>query len=544
MPGFGKRRRVLIAFAAVMTAVLLPAFVLFAQNAGEDTTPREPVFKVGMRRSDLRIVEKFAKIVETSARITRVDGFDPEVVAVTAISASQLRVQAVKSGVTTIVLTDENNETWQIDVLVIGDVRHLQAYIDKLFPHASVNAVELKGAVVLKGWVTEPSHINEIIDIADQFYPDVLNHMKVGGTQQVLLRCKILEVQRSKIRSLGMNFISQTGNGYLASTPGPITPIENLQVNNAGSNFSLQGFADSTFTFGLINSSRIFQGFIQALKEEGLLKIKAEPVLVTTNGRPATLLQGGEFPIVVPAGLGTVAIEWREFGVRMEAVPIMLGGGRLRLDIQPEVSERDFASQVTVNGVAVPGLTVRRANTRVEMNFGETLIIAGLISNRRTASTQKVPVLGDIPYLGAAFSRKRYEESETELIVVVTPEYVSPLSPSQAPKRGPGEQTTIPTSRELLFQNLIEIPKYGNECAVPSGIHTTGGCSSCGTTGCAGGCADGGIPSSQFSNGSAMPNQSAYPDPVSGSGGMVTPSNSQHYDPGPSSFPSYGSGTR
>ena len=135
--------------------------------------------------------------------------------------------------------------------------------------------------------------------------------------------------------------------------------------------------------FGLVNSSSIFQAFIEALKQEALLKILAEPELVTTSGRPANLLSGGEFPILVPQSLGTVTIEWREFGVRMEAVPIVLGNGRLRLEVQPEVSERDFSNAVQVAGTTVPGLTVRRANTAVEMNFGETMVIAGLISSRK-----------------------------------------------------------------------------------------------------------------------------------------------------------------
>lgn len=470
-----------------IAALLSPAFFISAQNQAE--APRDPVVTLTEARTELRIIEKFAKVVQLPSNITRVDGFDPEVIKVNALSTNQIRVQAASAGVTTMVLTDENDVTYSCDILVVGDVRHLQAYINKLFPHSSVEAVALNGSVVLRGWVTQPSNINEIIEIAEQFYPEVLNQMQLGGAQQVLLKCRVMEVQRSKVRQLGMNFLSLSNDGYFANTPGPITPIQSLTTNGAGGgpeiNFS--GFADSTLTFGLINSGRIFQGFVQALKGEGLLKIKAEPVLVTTNGNPATLLNGGEFPIVVPAGLGTVAIEWREFGVRMEAVPIILGNGRLRLQVQPEVSERDFSSQVTVSGVNVPGLTVRRANTSVEMNFGETLIIAGLISNRRTAITEKVPVLGDMPWLGAAFSRKRYEDVETELIVLVTPEYVSPLNASQVPTMGPGDSSATPTMRELFIDNMIEVPNYGDDCQTPdaSAFSPAHGC---GDPGCNGGC--------------------------------------------------------
>lgn len=487
MPGcrFLYSKYSLVAAALTAVALLVPAFFAVAQNQPKAEAPRDPVVTITEANNDLRIIEKFAKVVQLPSRIIRVDGFDPEVVKVSALSPTQIRVQASTAGVTSMVLTDENNVTYQVDILVIGDVRHLQAYINKLFPHSAVEAVALKGSVVLRGWVTEPAQINQIIEIADQFYPEVLNQMQLGGAQQVLLKCRVMEVQRSKVRQLGMNFLSLTDNGFLASTPGPITPISSLNVTGAGPEVALSGFGDSTLSFGLINSSRVFQGFVQALKEEGLLKIKAEPVLVTTNGRPATLLQGGEFPIVVPAGLGTVAIEWREFGVRMEAVPMILGNGRLRLELQPEVSERDFSSSVTVSGVSVPGLSVRRANTSVEMHFGETLLIAGLISNRKTATTSKVPVLGDLPGVGALFSRKTFEETETELIIMVTPEYVSPLKAHQVPAVGPGESTTSPTTRELFWDNMIEVPSYGDECLTPNAAAIGGGC---GTAGCTGGC--------------------------------------------------------
>ena len=488
MPGyrFLYSKYSLAAVAITAAALLVPVFFAVAQNQPKADAPRDPVVTITEANSDLRITEKFAKVVQLPSRIIRVDGFDPEVVKVSALSPTQIRVQAATAGVTSMVLTDENNVTYQVDILVIGDVRHLQAYINKLFPHSAVEAVALKGSVVLRGWVTEPSHISQIIEIADQFYPEVLNQMQLGGAQQVLLKCRVMEVQRSKVRQLGMNFLSVSDNGFAASTPGPITPISTLNVPFGGPpNLAVTGFGDSTVSFGLVNSSRIFQAFVQALKEEGLLKIKAEPVLVTTNGRPATLLQGGEFPIVVPAGLGTVAIEWREFGVRMEAVPMILGNGRLRLELQPEVSERDFSSSVVVGGVNVPGLTTRRANTSVEMNFGETLLIAGLISTRKTATTQKVPVLGDLPVIGAAFSRKRYEDTETELIIMVTPEYVSPLKANQVPQVGPGESSVSPTTRELFLDNMIEVPSSGDECLTPNAGSINGGC---GTTGCTGGC--------------------------------------------------------
>ena len=161
----------------------------------------------------------------------------------------------------------------------------------------------------------------------------------------------------------------------------------------------------------------------------------------------------------------------------MEAVATILGGGRVRLELSPEVSERDFTNSVESQGVIVPGLTVRRANTSMEMMFGQTLMIAGLISSRNTATTQKIPVLGDIPYLGTAFSRKQYDEVETELVIMVTPEFVAPLPHGQVPPGGPGQFTAAPTLRELAHHNMIEVPNYGDGCVgcEPSAVFAPAG---------------------------------------------------------------------
>ncbi len=437
-----------------------------------------PVYRLQPGENHLDIYQRFTTVLEHTARIKSVLDFDAEIIEVKVVQGNpqQVRIFALDTGVTTITLHDEFDQYFQVEVHVEGDVRHLQSYIRRDFPDDDVRATEIKGAVKLTGWVTEPSHITQIIEIAEQFYGTVINHMKVGGAQQVQIKCDILEVQRSKVRNFGMNFQFLSDSGYLISTPGPITPIQALTVTGAGPVSTLAGFADSTLTFGFINNNKIFQGFIRALREEGLLKIHATPMITTLNGQPATLLNGGETPVIVPAGLGTTAISFKEFGVQLESVPHVLGNGRLRLQVNTEVSERDFSNAVTVNGVTVPAFTVRRANTEVEMNFGETLVLAGLISHREDASTAKVPYLGEIPWVGAAFSRKRYTKAETELIILVTPEYAAPMSEEQIPYGGPGKFTDYPTDKELYFHNLIEVPLYGDECQHCTGCWQNGSC--------------------------------------------------------------------
>ena len=428
----------------------------------------EPVVQITADKMKLEITEKFSKILKFPGKIKRVDGFDPTVLGITALTPNEIRVQALVPGVTTLVITDENKKNYSIETFVSGDARHLQAYLKQLFPSSSVEAIKVQDSVVLRGWVTKPEAITEMVEIAEQFFPNgVLNQMKLAGVQQVLLKVKIMEVQRSKIRQLGVNWLFLNQSGYIYSTPGSLVPITGITMPIGGPpalTASQNLLSGTSLGFGIVDGSSIFQAFIDALKQEALLKILAEPELVTTSGRPANLLSGGEFPILVPQSLGTVTIEWREFGVRMEAVPIVLGNGRLRLEVQPEVSERDFSNAVQVAGTTVPGLTVRRANTAVEMNFGETMVIAGLISSRKTAETSKTPFLGELPFIGAAFRRVRYTEGETELVIMVTPELVSPLKSGQVPEGGPGLFTATPTDRELYSDGVLEVPSYGSDC--------------------------------------------------------------------------------
>jgi pilus assembly protein CpaC len=185
---------------------------------------------------------------------------------------------------------------------------------------------------------------------------------------------------------------------------------------------------------------------------------------VTTNGTPANLLSGGEFPILVPQSLGTVTVQWKEYGVRLTAVPLLLGNGRVRLNLQPEVSQKDLSNSITTQGLTVPALTTRRVNTSVEMRFGETFMLGGLIEVQDIAQTNKVPWLGELPYFGALFRTVSYQSVETELVIMVTPTLAGAMTESQTPQGGPGMFSDQPTARELYGYGLLEVPSYGSHC--------------------------------------------------------------------------------
>lgn len=462
-------------FAAAMLLAVSSAITI----AQDDDGGSSPVYQLQPGRNRVDIFQKFTTILEHQQRIKTVLGFDEQVIQIEPLDGhpNQITVYALETGITSIDIIDELGNHTSVEVLVRGDVRHLQNYLQRLFPNDDIHVEEIKGAVRLSGYVTRPQNINHIVKIAEQFFPTVMNHMESGGVQQVMLKATIMEVNRSKLRRLGMNFGLSTADGFLNSTPGPITPITGIVAGGVPQT-TFSGFNNTSLTFGFINPSSVFSGFVDALQTEGLLKIHATPMLTATNGQPAELMNGGEAPVIVPAGLGTTAIEFKPFGTIMNAVPHILGNGRLKLQIDASVTERDFANSVTVDGITVPSFTVRKVNTGVEMNFGETLVIGGLVQKRETGSTAKLPFFGELPWVGAAFGTKSATESETELLILVTPTYGAPMSTDQIPAGGPGKFTDTVTASELYWGGLLEVPKTGPEC------DAIFNCSECGSGNC------------------------------------------------------------
>jgi pilus assembly protein CpaC len=431
----------------------------------QDEARNAMVYRVGSKTSQLTITEKEARLLELPARIKTVDGFDPAIVKITTVNNfHQVRMLALAPGFTTITLVDEHGQGYTVDVLVNGDVKQFQALIRQAAPGSSVQAIKVKDAVLLLGWVDQAGQATKIVELAEMHFSKVLNYLQVSGVQTIMLRVRMMEAQRSKIRALGFNFLERSNSGFVASLPGSI--VSAASGNSSGGAGSLitpalatANPAGITGLFGVISNNNSFIGIIEALKQENLLTILAEPNLTTTNGRPANFLDGGQFPVPIPQGLGTVSIQYKSFGVQLEFVPTILSSGRLRMQVSPEVSSKDFSNSVIVQGINVPSLITRRVNTEVEMNFGETLIIGGLISNQVTSTTSKIPFLGELPWIGAAFRRVNHNEAETELLVLVTPELVSPIDETQLPD-GPGRSTTSPTDRELYFNGYLETPRY------------------------------------------------------------------------------------
>jgi pilus assembly protein CpaC len=210
---------------------------------------------------------------------------------------------------------------------------------------------------------------------------------------------------------------------------------------------------------GIISNNAGFLAFLQALETEGVAKLLAQPRLVTLSGNPASFLDGGEQAVPVPAGLGQVGVQFEEFGTRLNFLPIVLGNGRIHLEVEPEVSTLDANAGVAIAGATVAGRATQRIHTTVEMETGQTFVIGGLIQKATNATANKVPVLGQIPFLGAAFSAKSHTDDESELVVLVTPHLVDAQSACQVVKVLPGQESRSPDDCELFLEGLLEAPR-------------------------------------------------------------------------------------
>ncbi len=430
--------------------------------AVQEVPGQQVTFAINGPAQRLEMVVASSRILTLEYKIPRLLVANPEVVRATPISPNQVQLSALTPGVTQLNVWDENKKLYTVDVVVTPDGRQLQMLIKAEFPDANVRVRPLANSVFLSGYVPSPAMVQSIVRIAEDYYPSVINNLTIGGVQQILLKTKVMEVSRTKMRQIGFDWAYSNGDDFIFQS------VSGLLAGGSGMG-QVIATGGETVRFGLVDGNKAFYGFIDALRQNNLIKVLAEPQLVTVSGRPASFNSGGEFPIIVPQSLGTVSIEYRQYGTRVDFVPIVLGNGNLRLEVRPQVSEIDPSRSVVINSVSVPALRTRWVDTAVEIKAGQTLALAGLIQHRTESQNRGIPWLSDIPWFGAPFRHVQEETNEIELLILVTPEFIEASDPEELPPCGPGEATTSPDDVELYFRGYLEVPKCCNG----------GGCEKC-----------------------------------------------------------------
>jgi len=432
----------------------------------------------------MEMIVNTSRILTLDQKIPQAQVNNPEILQLTPLSPNQIQVSAKRPGVTQVNLWTEDKKIHTVDVIVFGDARELSELLKSQFPNASFKVTPVANSVRISGFVDQPQHVPQVLRIAEEYYPKVINDITVSGVQQVLLHVKIMEVSRTKLRRLGFDWTQISSNsaivsgvsGLAGAVTAGTTSMSWVENPNTGVSYPVTTLTppssttsgNETFKFSTVDGTNAFLGVLEALREDKLMKILAEPTLVTISGRPASFNVGGEIPILTPQSLGTTSIEYKKYGTQLDFVPIVLGNGKIRLEVRPKVSEIDPALSVVLYGVTVPGLRSREVETGVEMKAGQTLAIAGLIQNRIESQRRGLPWVSEVPYLGALFRKEENQNNEIELLILVTPELVDPLDPDQVPPCGPGTSTDEPSDCELYFKGFVEVPR----CCGPYG---TGG---------------------------------------------------------------------
>ncbi|MBY0506356.1 MAG: pilus assembly protein N-terminal domain-containing protein [Bryobacteraceae bacterium] len=422
------RVRELLAFIMVllmaMPVTAQDPVVLAANTAG------------GMQVEDLRVTVGKSLVIDYPADISRISTSNPDVVDAVPATSREFLLHGKGHGAATVVVWAKTGLRTMYNVTVEHNLDPIKRLLKDTFPNENIGLVAGRDSVTLIGTVSHKDVIDRAVAIVTPLAKTVVSNLSLPVapvSKQIVLKVRFAELDRTAAQQFGVNLIS-TGAG---NTPGTISTQQfgSPQVNPESGRVSI-GDALNIFAF---RKDLNLGALVKALQAQGVLQILAEPNLVTTNGREASFLVGGEFPVPVLQGgsnAGAVTIQFREFGIRLLFNPLITENGTIKLYVKPEVSTIDLANAVTFSGFTIPALATRRMETNIELGFGQSFVIAGLIDDRVTEQFNKLPGLANIPILGTLFRSRTENRSKSELVIIVTPEVATPINSSD-PKPEP-----------------------------------------------------------------------------------------------------------
>jgi pilus assembly protein CpaC len=377
-------------------------------------------------------------VISSPGRIKRVSLADPNIAEAIVVSPTQVLVNGKAPGGVSLIIWDESDQSQAFEVSVDIDVLGLSQKIHEVFPTEDVHIDTSRDVVMLSGKISSAAVADKILEIVKSTTPKVTSLMQVPTTPtgQILLQVRFAEVNRSAITQLGINILSLPGakNVGTISTQ-QFSPPQLTTANGVGTTpttGSAIGLNDLLNIF-IFRPDINLAATIQALQEQNVLEILAEPNLMTESGKDASFLAGGEFPFPIlqstggTSGFAGITIQFKEFGVRLNFTPTLTPDGLIHLKVKPEVSSLDFTNALTLQGFVIPALATNRVESEMDLNDGQSFAIAGLMDNRVTEQLEKIPWIGDIPVLGKLFQSRSVNKSKNELMVVVTPHIIHPL---------------------------------------------------------------------------------------------------------------------
>ncbi|MBV8839891.1 MAG: type II and III secretion system protein family protein [Alphaproteobacteria bacterium] len=390
--------------------------------------------------------------VRTDGAFSEVIVSDPEIADAIPLTDRSVSILGKKIGTARVSMYGEGKKLVGVyDIEVAYDTSRLSVELSQRFPSARFRVSSVNGRIMLAGTAPDSLTVDKALTIAKQFGADVINSMRVTSPQQVMLEVRFVEASRTASRDLGVNW--QAVQQQLANTG----------TNGISLTTGIAGLTSGATPFGTLVGSILGSGMkadvlVKALEQRGIVRRLAEPNLIALSGDTASFLAGGEFPIPVASTLGQVSIEFKKYGVGLAFTPTVLDDGQINLKIEPEVSQIDPTTTIQLNGIVIPALIVRRANTTVELRDGQSFAIAGLLQGSNTMDQQQLPWIGDVPVLGALARSAAFQKKETDLVIIVTPHLVRPARPGD-PLRTPLDNSLPANDPDLYLLGQAEITK-------------------------------------------------------------------------------------
>jgi pilus assembly protein CpaC len=433
--------------AAILTLALAP--VCLAQNAPRPasvieaaaaTSGMASISRVAAEGKTLHVIVGHSIFIDTKTRLRRVYVADPGVLNSVTLTPNEIVVTAMNPGLSSLTLLDEAGQAQSYVVSSDLDIDGLRQTLAQADLGDSVKIDGSGGRVTLSGTVATQAMADNAVKLAGLYSKEVADALTITPVhaKQVRLEVRILEVDRTKLLELGINLFNPGGNtNFLAQATTSQYPSSATYSPGSGGVLGTVT-ASNPLNFMLYAAKINLGATIQDLQNKQVLQILAEPTITTMSGVKADFLSGGEFPfpIVQPGGTGgapVVTISFRPYGVKLEFTPVVNADGTITLTVAPEVSALDYSNSVSVGGFSIPALSTRRASTEVELRSNQSFAISGLLDQRTTDILNKTPGVASIPILGTLFKSKSTNHSTTELIVVVTPTVVDPLSEDTVP---------------------------------------------------------------------------------------------------------------
>lgn len=444
-------RRARLGTAAAALAIGLAAIAAPASAAAQ---PRAYASGSYRPTTQVQLSVGEGQMINLPRAITSVWTSNPKAADVYVNNAHQINLFGKDQGEATVIATAaDGSVVYGAQVRVSQNLPSINEALKTAMPDSDVRVVTVGQMAILMGTVASPddaafaqqlasSELNPGVDLSKDgslCKICVINRLKIATPLQVMLKVRIAEMNRSLLKKFGVNLLNRSSGGTLFGigrgnpgtiniAKGPANPVTGVQPETVtGATFNNLVGGTTLGLFGHIFGMDLL-GTLDLLENDGVISTLAEPNLTALSGETASFLAGGEFPIPVSQSLGAVTIEYKQYGVGLAFTPVVLGDGRISMRVRPEVSELSDAGSVRLNGFTVPALTTRRAETTVELGSGQSFMIAGLLQNHNTNSIEKAPFLGDLPVLGALFRSTSYQRDETELVIIVTPYLVRPVS--------------------------------------------------------------------------------------------------------------------